>query len=142
PGVEEAVKAREALPTTAPPPTLTRAPARTPADFLQVSPGQSPEGSINNMVNALGLFAQMAGSLSRKHATTGLAAFGGAVSGWKLGATEKAQAEFERWKADTDLAITEWTNTRTAINDALKAADKTVEERFRLAELKAWERGH
>src|SRR5437773_3486093 len=62
-GVSEAI----AQPQPTPPARLTlREPPNPIREFLAPVQGQAPESLINNMVNALGLFAQMGGALSRK----------------------------------------------------------------------------
>ena len=141
--VDESTRTRETNAARRPTPIDTAPPpSRKLTEFLAPVQGESPEASVTKMVTGLGLFAQMIGSIARGHARTGLAAWTGALQGWQLGDHERAETAFADWKANTDKALKDYTAQRDAINDLLHDNTRTIEERMRRAEMKAWEHGH
>ena len=126
-------------PDVPPPPVLRPPPSQGLRAFLMPRDNQPPEATISQLLSAITVFASGAGGLAKGSAREGLAAFTGALQGWKEGDRERADRAFKDWRAKTDTALEQWHVERAAYHDIMEATNLDIEQKFKLATLKAGE---
>src|SRR5882724_4252387 len=140
--VEPAIKsAEEALAAPRPPmpspPGFEKPPSRQLTEFLAPVDGESPQASITKLLQAVGLFATGIAGSAKGDARAGLAAFTGAMKGWQEGDKERADRHFADWEAKTKTALEKWKVERQAYQDIMEDNRMTIEQRLKIAHLKA-----
>jgi hypothetical protein len=123
-------------------PPMPPPPDRELREFLAPVDGESPSQSITKLIQAVGLFATGIGGLAKGNARSGLAAITGALEGWRVGDTERANREFALWKARTDQMLKEYDLERTARLDKMSELNMSLDQRFRAYQIEAIQQGN
>jgi len=123
-------------------PQLAPPPSREIHQFLAPVQGEAPMQTALKVIQAATLFATGIGGLAKGDARAGLAAFSGAMRGWAEGDNEKADRQLADWKAKQESALKNWELERDSYLDWLGAANLSLDNMLKGAEMEAKVRGN
>jgi hypothetical protein len=106
--------------------------------FLASTKDEAPESTIAKFMQAMSLFATMAGG-GRAGARASLSALTGAMEGWRDGNRWKADKDYQTWKDTTEAMFRSFDDEMRAYNSLMVAERVPLEQKWRALELTARE---